>query len=394
MGEFVAGKRRLGLAVTGGAGAVVMLAAGCSGDSSGAGLASDETKTTVTITPANGTTQVKPDGTIEVKVADGTLEKVTVQGQGAQITGKLSADRTAWRSDRTLKPDTQYTVTAVAANDGKSQTTTSSFSTLDPAQTLEIVDVTPNLKGEEVGVGAPIIVRFNRPVKNRAAVEKVLEVTPQKPVEGAWRWIDDKQVIYRTKTYWEPHQKIEFDADLAGVNAGGGVYGEADEEATITVGAEQITKGDISKHHMTVYRDGKKLRKVPFSAGNGTTREYTTTSGVHLLMGKENPVTMISPGRKPGDPGYYKTVVNHGVRFSNSGEYTHAMASTVGVQGSANVSHGCLNLSPKNAKWYYDIMQRGDVIELTGSDRDLEWNNGWGYWQLSFNEWKEGSALR
>lgn len=63
MGEFVAGKRRLGLAVTGGAGAVVMLAAGCSGDTSGSGeLASEESKTTVTITPANGTSKVKPDG--------------------------------------------------------------------------------------------------------------------------------------------------------------------------------------------------------------------------------------------------------------------------------------------------------------------------------------------
>ncbi|GGV27737.1 hypothetical protein GCM10010182_58250 [Actinomadura cremea] len=384
----------MGLAVTGGAGAVVMLAAGCSGDTSGAGeLASDESKTTVTITPANGTTKVKPDGTIEVKVADGTLQKVTVQGEGSQITGKLSSDRSTWRSDRTMTPDTRYTVTAVAADEGKTQTATSSFSTLDPAQTLEITDVTPNLKGEEIGVGAPIIVSFNRPVQNRAAVEKVLEVTPEKAVEGAWRWVDDKRVIYRTKTYWEPHQKIKFEADLAGLNVGGGVYGEADEQATLTVGAEQITKGDIGEHHMTVYRDGKKLRTIPFSAGNGTTREYTTTSGVHLLMGKENPVTMVSPGRKPGDPGYYKTVVNHGVRFSNSGEYTHAMASTVGVQGSANVSHGCLNLSPKNAKWYYDIMQRGDVLKLTGSDRDLEPDNGWGYWQLSFSQWKEGSAL-
>jgi lipoprotein-anchoring transpeptidase ErfK/SrfK len=102
---------------------------------------------------------------------------------------------------------------------------------------------------------------------------------------------------------------------------------------------------------------------------------------------------MEAPGRKPGDPGYYKTVVNYGVRFSNSGEYTHAMASTVGVQGSANVSHGCLNLSPANAKWFYDITQRGDVLELTGSDRQVEWDNGWSYWQKSFKEWKEGSAL-
>ncbi|MFC5754324.1 L,D-transpeptidase [Actinomadura rugatobispora] len=381
------------MVVTGGAGAVLVLAAaGCGGGSEQGELASEKSGA-VTITPGNGTASVKPDGPIEVRVADGTLENVTVQGQGVTVTGKMAGDKKSWKSDRTLSLGTSYTVTAQARNDGKTNTATSTFTTLKPEKTLSVLDVTPSLKGEKVGVGMPIMVRFNRAVTDKAAVERTFQVTPEKPVEGAWRWIGSDQVIYRTKTYWEPHQTVRFTARLAGLNAGSGVYGAKDVDQSITIGAEQITKGDISKHHMTVTRDGKKLRRVPFSAGNGTTREYTTTSGVHLLMGKENPVTMVSPGRKPGDPGYYKTVVNHGVRISNSGEFTHAMASTVGVQGSANVSHGCLNLSPANAKWYYDIMQRGDVMDLTGSDRELEPFNGWGFWQMSYDGWKKGSAL-
>jgi lipoprotein-anchoring transpeptidase ErfK/SrfK len=384
------------MVVTGGAGAVLVLAAaGCGGGGGGGeqGELASGKSGAVTITPGNGTASVKPDGPIEVRVADGTLQNVTVQGQGVTVTGKMAGDRRSWRSDRTLSPGTSYTVTAQGRHDGKTNTATSTFTTLKPDKPLSVIDVTPNLKGEKVGVGMPIMVRFNRAVTDKAAVERAFQVTPEKPVEGAWRWIGSDQVIYRTKTYWQPHQKVRFTARLAGLNAGAGVYGTKDVDQTITIGAEQITKGDISKHHMTVTRDGKKLRRVPFSAGNGTTREYTTTSGVHLLMGKENPVTMESPGRKPGDPGYYKTVVNYGVRISNSGEYTHAMASTVGVQGSANVSHGCLNLSPANAKWYYDIMQRGDVMELTGSDRELEPFNGWGFWQMSYDSWKKGSSL-
>ncbi|MFF5264862.1 Ig-like domain-containing protein [Actinomadura viridis] len=385
-------KGRFGLVMTGGAGAVLVLTAGCAVGGGQGELASGKSGA-VTITPGNGTASVKPDGPIEVRVADGTLENVTVQGQGATITGKMSGDRKSWRSDRTLTPATSYTVTAQARHDGKTSTATSTFTTLKPEKTLSVVDVTPNLKGEKVGVGMPIMVRFNRPVTDRAAVERALRVTPEKPVEGAWRWIGSDQVIYRTKTYWEPHQKVRFNARLAGIPAGAGVYGAADVDETITIGASQITTGNIGKYHMTVVRDGKKLRTVPFSAGNGETREYTTTSGVHLLMEKGNPVTMISPGRKEGDPGYYKTVVGHAVRFSNSGEYTHAAPWSVGAQGSSNVSHGCLNLSPANAKWYYDIMQRGDVLKLTGSDREVEWNNGWSYWQLSFDAWKKGSAL-
>ncbi|MBO2455262.1 L,D-transpeptidase family protein [Actinomadura barringtoniae] len=386
---------RVGFVLAGGAGAAMVLA-GCSGGDSGSGeLAggSGRTANPVTITPGNGTGAVKPDSPIEVKAADGTLKTVTVQGKGATITGKLSADRKTWRSDRTLTPGTAYTVTAQGERDGKPNTATSSFTTLKPSKTLSVVDVTPNLKGEKVGVGMPIMLRFNRAVTDKAAVERALQVTPEKPVEGAWRWIGSDQVIYRTKTYWAPHQKVRFQGRLAGVNAGKGVYGAKDVEETLSIGAAQITTGNISKHKMTVTRDGKKLRSIPFSAGNGSTREFTTTSGVHLLMEKANPVTMVSPGRKEGDPGYYKTVVNYAVRFSNSGEYTHSAPWSVGSQGSANVSHGCLNLSPSNAKWYYDVMQRGDVIKLTGSDRDVEYDNGWSYWQLPFEQWKKGSAL-
>jgi len=128
------------------------------------------------------------------------------------------------------------------------------------------------------------------------------------------------------------------------------------------------------------------------SAGMATTREYTTTSGVHLTMERGNPVRMISPGRKKGDPGYYDVMIDHAVRISNSGEYVHAK-NNVWAQGVRNVSHGCINARPDQAKWFYDNVQRGDVVDITGTDRELEWNNGWGYWQMSFSEWKKGSAL-
>ncbi|ACY98168.1 MULTISPECIES: L,D-transpeptidase [Thermomonospora] len=387
----MSGKGRLWLVVAGGAGAVTMAVAGCGGGGV-AGLGEAE-NAVVTITPANGTGQVKPDAPIEVKVTDGKLDGVTVTGGSVPITGTLSADRTHWRADRTLVPGTSYTVSVRVRDGGKTTSATSTFTTLKPRQTFGIADVTPNIRGEKVGVGMPIIVRFDRPVTNKAVVERALEVTPEKPVEGAWRWIDSQQVIYRTKTYWQPHQKVRFTARLAGLQGAPGVYATEDKSYTIEIGPKQVITGDINKHHATVYRDGKKLRTMPFSAGNGTTREYTTTSGVHLLMEKAHPVKMTAPGRKPGDPGWYEQMVDYAVRISNSGEYFHSAPWSVGAQGRANVSHGCLNLSPQNAKWLFGIAQRGDVVKLTGTSRQLEWDNGWGYWQLSFEEWKEGSAL-
>ena len=33
------------------------------------------------------------------------------------------------------------------------------------------------------------------------------------------------------------------------------------------------------------------------------------------------------------------------------------------------------------------------IVTVTGTDRKLQWDNGWGFWQLSFAQWKTGSTL-
>ncbi|WP_425566601.1 Ig-like domain-containing protein [Planomonospora alba] len=346
----------------------------------------------IKISPAEGSGGVRPSKKVVVTADGGTLEQVTVESDGEQVEGSFDAARTKWVSTAPLKPSSRYTVSARAA-DGT--TATSSFTTLKPKVELAVADVTPAVKGEKVGVGAPIIVTFNQPITAKAGkanVERALEVTSEKPVQGAWRWIDDKTVIYRTAKFWKPYQKVTFTAHLEGVQGGKDMYGTKDVTKTIRIGAEQISTVDTRKKTMIVKRDGKVVKKMLISAGMATTRAYTTTSGVHLVMGKSNPERMISPGFPKGHPEYYDVMINHAVRFSNSGEYVHAK-DNVWAQGRRNVSHGCINARPDQAKWFYEIAQRGDVIVIKGTDRQIEWNNGWSYWELSFKEWKKGSAL-
>ncbi|MBB5967899.1 L,D-transpeptidase [Planomonospora venezuelensis] len=346
----------------------------------------------IKISPAEGSATVRPDKKVVVTAAGGALEQVTVESGGEQVEGEFDADRTKWVSKAPLKPASDYTVSARAAG---GTTASSSFTTLKPETELAVADVTPSVKGEKVGVGAPIIVTFNRPIPStagKANVERALEVTAEKPAAGAWRWIDDKTVIYRTAKFWKAHQKVTFTAHLEGVQGGRGMYGVKDFTKTIRIGAAQISTVDTRKHKMIVKRDGKVVQTMLISAGMATTRAYTTTSGVHLAMGKSNPERMISPGFEKGHPEYYDVMINHAVRFSNSGEYVHAK-NNVWAQGRRNVSHGCINARPDQAKWFYDQVQRGDVIVIKGTDREVEWNNGWSYWQLSFKEWKKGSAL-
>jgi lipoprotein-anchoring transpeptidase ErfK/SrfK len=403
-----------------------VVAASCSAKAdSGSGSARAKTaalpQPKITIAPVDGSGQARPEKGITVTVSGGRLLDVTVKGGSTTVTGSLDAAGTTWRSEWTLTPGTAYTVTANAttataivtesttvataqtaapaaqtsapsAAQDVTATATSRFTTLKASAHLAITDVTPTA-GETVGVGMPIMVTFNRNVGDRAAVEKALQVHSAHGDEGAWHWISDQQVFYRTKDYWKAHQKITFTAHLAGVRAGQGVYGAKNLTKQFTVGRSQISTVNTKSHYMTVKQNGATVRSIPISAGMGTTREYTTTNGIHLTMAKTNPEHMISPGRSPGDPGYYDEIVNYAVRISNSGEFVHSAPWSVGSQGHANVSHGCVNASPTNAKWFYGQSLRGDVVKITGTDRQLEWNNGWGFWQMSWATWRKGSAL-
>ncbi|GLW97488.1 Ig-like domain-containing protein [Microtetraspora sp. NBRC 16547] len=373
----------------------------------------------ITMSPVAGAAAARPDKGLVVKAHDGTLTALAAYAGGTAVPGTFNASRTVWRSDWTLAPDTEYVVNAIAsatvggAPGGGTAQLMGRFRTLRPQRPIDVLSITPN-EHETVGVGMPIIVMFTQPVQDRRAVERALEVratpiaTPAAygqhdtkaytkaytgPVDGAWHWFSDSQVVFRTRKLWPARQNVVLTAHLSGVRSAPGTYGTADRTVSFAVGRRMVSTVDTRTHQMVVRRDGEVAQRMAISAGMATTREYTTTSGVHLTMEKGDPVRMISPGRHKGDPGYYNVMIGHAVRISNSGEYVHAK-NNVWAQGRANVSHGCVNARPDQAAWFYDSALRGDPVVVTGTDRALEWNNGWGYWQLPWDAWIKGSALR
>ncbi|WP_433186465.1 Ig-like domain-containing protein [Actinoallomurus sp. CA-150999] len=382
------------------AGAVLTLAAACSssGSASPAGKEAKAPDAAAAITPTDGAKKVRPDKGVSVTASSGVLEQVTVQAGQSTVDGTLSADKKSWNTKWTLKPGTTYTVTATAKNaNGKVATATSKFTTLKASSTVKISDVTPSA-GETVGVGMPITVNFDQPVSNRAAVEKALEVRSTSPMQGAWRWITSEQAIFRTQSYWPAHSKVSLVAHLAGVRASAGVYGTKDVTRNFSIGASHIAKVNLKTHKSKVYVDGKLAKTIPVSGGMGGAdshgNDFRTTSGIHLAMGKEPVVTMTSPNIKKGEPGYYHELVYKDVQISSSGEYLHESPGEYGCLGHSNCSHGCVRQTPAGAKWFFNLSNRGDVIDISGTSRDLEWNNGWGYWQLSFTKWMKESATK
>ncbi|WP_246052613.1 L,D-transpeptidase [Actinocorallia herbida] len=367
-----------------------LVAAGCSGNP----ITGEEAEPpVVTITPADGTGEVKPEDGVTVKAADGTLTSVKVQVKGKDVKGALSADGTTWTAERALVPNASYTVEATATGEeSKTTTATSAFTTLKPESTFGLQANIP-LSNWTVGVGMPILITFTDDIKDKKAVESALKVKSDEPVEGAWYWYTDNQVIFRGKKYWKAHQKVKVTGSLAGVKSADGTYGTKDFEINFKVGSANISKVNTDTHRMVVEIDGEKVRDVGISAGNETAYKYTTTSGVHVTQEKENPVKMTAPGLNPGDSGYYEEIVDHAVRISNSGEYVHSAPWSVGSQGNANVSHGCINAGPEFAEWYYNQSKWGDIVTVTGTNRELEYDNGYGYWQKSWKDWVLGSAF-
>jgi len=333
------------------------------------------------ITPATDSRHARPDSGISVTVTHGRITGVTVRGGGHPVPGHLEPHATAWHSRWALTTATRYTVRATAVDAaGRSVSATSSFRTLTPSRTF----ATMIYEGfhKTYGVGMPVILRFSEPITDRDAVERSLELRTSKPVVGAWYWDGDETLYFRPRSYWPPHTTVSFVGHLDGVQGAQGMYGVHTLTQTFHIGRSLIAVASTRRHHVRVYLDRKLLGNWPISTGRAGD---DTPDGTYLTITKSNPEEMIGPD--------YDIQVPWSVRFTYSGDFLHDAFWSVGQQGFENVSHGCVNLSPANAKTYYQLAVPGDPVTIVGSPRGGVWGNGWTVWFLSWRELLKGSAL-
>jgi lipoprotein-anchoring transpeptidase ErfK/SrfK len=344
---------------------------------------------TLAVVPAANAAAVAPADPVKVTATGGTLTSVSVAGSGGAVKGALNPDKTVWTSTDKLGFGARYTVSAVATNaDGQKTTTTSAFTTARAAKTV-FPAVSP-LGGMTVGVGMPIRVYFENPVTDRKAALARMKVTTSVPTVGAWRWFSATEVHWRPKTYWKPGTKVALDTDLRGVSLGAGTYGSvnADRHIAFTIGASHVSIADAKTHRMKVWINGKLTKNFPASLGKEVPGRFTHT-GVHIVTDKKASMTMDSTTFGLAlDAGGYRVPVKFATRISNGGEFVHSAPWSVAQQGKENVSHGCVNLAPANAQWFYGISQPGDVVQvtgtpvrLTGKDTDIpDWTIPWSQW--------------
>jgi lipoprotein-anchoring transpeptidase ErfK/SrfK len=333
------------------------------------------------ITPASGSAGVNPGSPLTVKALGGHIRTVIVTGD--TVSGSLNRRHTAWHSNSPLPLPVQKTFTlTVKAQDtsGRIVKRTSTFRTLSPRQTFN-AKITEGYR-QTYGVGMPIIVTFSRPITNRAAVERSLQIATSKPVVGAWYWDTSQSVYFRPRNYWPANTSVSFVGHLDGVEGAPGVFGSHTLTQQFTIGRSLIVVASTATHRLKLYRDGALIHNWPISSGRPGD---DTPNGTYLTTFKNNPQLMRGPG--------YSLEVPWSVDFTASGDFLHDAYWSVGVQGFANVSHGCVNMAPADAEEYYKMEYPGDPVTIVGSPRPGVWDNGWTQWFLTWSQLLRGSAL-
>jgi len=339
---------------------------------------------------------VPVDKLVKLTAAKGSLTDVVVRTANGRtrIPGDLSDDGSSWQASSRLEPGTTYRIKATAEDaDGQTLQFARTFSTDDLSLDQQTYPSLLPADGDTVGVAMPVILRFDVPVTDKARFEKHLTVTTTPVQKGSWHWISDNEVHWRPKAYWRPGTKVDVDADINSVAAGNGVFGQEDRSTSFTIGDAVVMRVDVAAHQMKVLRNGTLLRTIPISAGKPG---FTTRSGTKVIVEKFRYKRMnaATTGISEDDPEYYDLEnVEYAQRVTYSGEFIHAAPWSVGSQGYANVSHGCVGMSTSNAGWLYGLTKIGDPVEVTGTDRHMDLTNGYGDWNVSYREYRLGSAL-
>ncbi|MDQ1287976.1 MAG: hypothetical protein QG622_1541 [Actinomycetota bacterium] len=351
--------------------------------------------TIASIAPEEGAAKVRMDDKVEVKADGGDLASVEVRSaKGAELAGEFGEGKTEWHSTDDLAAGTAYTVTVTGTKDDKPVTQTSTFTTLKPTA---INSVKINVgDGKIYGVGMPLIIAFDRAVKNREAVVDALTVTTSPEVEGSWHWMEgskwiaaNTQVWYRPKTYWPAGTKITMKAELGTIETSPGVWGRRTYTSKFSIGDSVISTVDLASHTLTMKKNGAVVKVIKITGGKAGP-QWSTRNGTKVIMDQAKEVRMNSTTVGISDknnPDFYDETEHWTQRLTRSGEFLHARPGSEAYFGRANVSHGCTGMTMADAQWLFEHSSVGDVVVYTGGTRSLEMGNGYTHWQMPYEKW-------
>jgi lipoprotein-anchoring transpeptidase ErfK/SrfK len=250
---------------------------------------------------------------------------------------------------------------AMPAADGQDSTP---FTGTAPFGTPSFVPKT----GSMVGVAQPIIINFPGRVDDSGAAQAAVHVSSIPPVPGKFYWMTPTQLRWRPLNFWPANTAVNIDA--------GGT------RSSFRTGDQLIATADDATHQLTVTRNGTVEKTIPMSMGM-TSGNHQTPNGTYYVQEKMPSVVMDSStyGVPVNSTYGYKVTVELAVRFDNVGDFVHSAPWSVDDQGKRDVSHGCINISPSNAKWFFDNFGPGDpIIVKNSSGGSYKKNDGSSDW--------------
>ncbi|MBF6537761.1 L,D-transpeptidase [Nocardia farcinica] len=373
------------------------LTACTSSNGGGSAVAIDRNPITELIKPKllspvkDGDKGVSPAAPMTFQVEDGRFTDVTlVNQQGKAVQGKLAADGRTWETTEVLGYGKTYRLTAEAIGLGGVNSTTLSFTTSSPDNQTK-----PYLipgEGEVVGIGQPVAIQFDENIPDRRAAQDAIKITTNPPVEGAFYWLNNREVRWRPEHFWAPGTRVDIEVNVYGKDLGNGLYGQENITSHFIVGDAVIFTADDNTKQVVVEQNGQVIRTMPTSMGKDST---PTDNGIYIVADKHEKIIMDSStyGVAVNSPDGYRTPVDFATRISYSGIFFHSAPWSVGAQGNSNTSHGCLNLSPANAQWVYNFAKRGDITIIKNTvGGTLSGTDGLGDWNIPWSVWKAGNA--
>lgn len=212
------------------------------------------------------------------------------------------------------------------------------------------------VNGSMVGVAKPIIINFARPIANRSMAEEAIHISSNPPVPGKFYWTDDTQVRWRPLEFWPANTTVKIDA--------------SGTKSSFRTGESLVATVDDATHQMTITRNGVVEKTFPVSLGKP---KYETKNGTYYVLEKFADMVMDSStyGVPVDSAEGYKLKVQDAVRIDNGGIFVHSAPWSVADQGKRNVSHGCINLSPADAQWFYDNFGSGDPVVIKNTTGGL-----------------------
>ncbi|MFJ4710964.1 Ig-like domain-containing protein [Streptomyces sp. NPDC088785] len=412
------GKRRKGLmAASALLGGVLVLSACSGGDGDSAASGSGEktqqqadeaaakktSEADIRIAPKDGSDNASINNAAKVTVSKGTLTDVKMTtADGTAVAGQIAPDKKTWKPTSQLARATTYRIAAVAKDgDGRAAHENSQFTTVSPANSF-IGNFTPE-DGSTVGVGMPVSINFDKAITNKSDVQSHITVSSSSGQQVVGHWFGANRLDFRPEDYWKGGSTVTLKLDLDGVEGANGVTGVQQKTISFKVGRNQVSTVDAKTKTMTVTHDGKVVKTIPISAGSPENKTYEGQMVISEKF-KETRMNGATVGFTDDDgKGEYDIKdVPHAMRLSNSGTFIHGNYwGAKSIFGSVNTSHGCVGLSDaKGANdsstpgaWFYDNSMVGDVVIVKNTgDKTVQPDNGLNGWNLSWADWKAGSA--